>query len=518
MEATQHLHPPRSVPTIWYWPCMAVLLLVISFFCFYNLGQLPALDWDEARHGISGYEMLKEGKFLVNTYQYEPDYWNLKPPFSFWGVMLGYKLFGFSLFGMRFFSAMAFILTCVCIGLFTKNRYGAVESLCVLLLLACCSPFYRFHFACHADADALFAAFSVAAMLFLLMGADQPRYLPACAFSFACAFLTKSWHALFIVAVVGVYLLARRTLARLTLRQWLTFLGAGALPVLVWALLRARFDGITFFREMITVDLLNRATQVLENHSGSPLYYLRLCFRQSAVSGFLPLLIAFVYYSIAIQQPKPAAYRPAGRHKAEPPKPVFPDCPAFRRDLPGYLLWFFLPLFLFSAVQTKLSWYLIPLLFPVIILSGVLLGQILRACVRHIALWLLIWKWCCCALIFAVTIPAFLQVWQDIQPRYTDLLQNFLQSAAPLPDTKGQTVCLALNPAEVPEQGLQKYVLLGELYYDWKCKTASLQEGMADPDVALLLVSAGQASALSEDAGIERLAEQDGYVLLRKKA
>ena len=83
------------------------LFLVLAFITFYNLGEFKVNDWDEARHGVSAYEMLKNKNYIINTYNYKNDYWNLKPPISFWIIMLSYKLFGATIFSMRLYSALS---------------------------------------------------------------------------------------------------------------------------------------------------------------------------------------------------------------------------------------------------------------------------------------------------------------------------------------------------------------------------------------------------------------------------
>lgn len=40
--------------------------------------------------------MIQNDDYLVHTYEGELDYWNLKPPFSYWVVALGYRLFGYN--------------------------------------------------------------------------------------------------------------------------------------------------------------------------------------------------------------------------------------------------------------------------------------------------------------------------------------------------------------------------------------------------------------------------------------
>ena len=92
----------------------AALVVIFSITCFYLFFRLDApkvVDYDEARHGINAYEMIQNDDYLVHTYEGELDYWNLKPPFSYWVVALGYRLFGYNRLGLRFFSALCGVLT-----------------------------------------------------------------------------------------------------------------------------------------------------------------------------------------------------------------------------------------------------------------------------------------------------------------------------------------------------------------------------------------------------------------------
>ena len=152
----------------------AFLTLMTAFLCFRCLGIKAIDSWDEARHGISAYEMLKNGNFLVNTYLNEPDYWNVKPPVSFWSIMAGFTLFGYTSVGLRFFSALAYLITTVVTGLFAR-RYGKLSSLLVMAFL--CANYFPFkaHLVRAGDADSLYLLFFTLAMLAMLLRDALPE-------------------------------------------------------------------------------------------------------------------------------------------------------------------------------------------------------------------------------------------------------------------------------------------------------------------------------------------------------
>ena len=102
----------------YYWFIFAGLAVFAAMLCFLRLDVGYVASWDEARHGISAYEMIQNKNFIVNTYNYDVDYWNLKPPFSFYGIMLGFGIFGFSVRGLRLYSALSYFMICIICALF----------------------------------------------------------------------------------------------------------------------------------------------------------------------------------------------------------------------------------------------------------------------------------------------------------------------------------------------------------------------------------------------------------------
>ena len=106
-----------------YWIFFAAACLTLAFYCFRCLDVQYVDSWDEARHGVNAYEMIQNGDYIRHTYNYVVDDWNLKPSISYWGIILGFRIFGYSVLGLRFCSALAYLLTGIGCGLFAK-RYS----------------------------------------------------------------------------------------------------------------------------------------------------------------------------------------------------------------------------------------------------------------------------------------------------------------------------------------------------------------------------------------------------------
>ena len=87
----------------YYWIFFILASAAVAFLCFRCLHIAQIDSWDEARHGISAYEMMQSGNYLVNTFQGQADYWNVKPPLSFLTIAAGFAIFGYNAVGPPLF-------------------------------------------------------------------------------------------------------------------------------------------------------------------------------------------------------------------------------------------------------------------------------------------------------------------------------------------------------------------------------------------------------------------------------
>ena len=163
----------KTIPkkTIWY-PILFILLIgLIAFLSFYKLDVKYVDPWDEARHGVNAYEMANGGSLIQSTYMRQADYYNLKPPLSMYGIMLGMAIFGNTVFALRFYAALSYVLLALCVGLFTK-RYGKLESLLAVAFLAVNTTAFQAHMIRSGDADSLYVLLFTLAMICMMKMAD----------------------------------------------------------------------------------------------------------------------------------------------------------------------------------------------------------------------------------------------------------------------------------------------------------------------------------------------------------
>lgn len=346
----------------YYWVFFAAGALALAFYCFRCLDVSYVNSWDEARHGVNAYEMIRNGDYIQHTYNGQVDDWNLKPSVSYWGILLGFRLFGYSVFGLRFTSALAYLLTGLACALFAK-RYNREASLLVLGFFCANERPLSAHLARAGDADSLYLLFFTLAMLAMLSVKKNHKNVYLCGLMFSLAFLTKSWHAGMIMAIGAMYLLANGEILRFTKKEWGGFLLSVLAPLLLWFGWRFTKDGLFFLKKMIEVDLLARTgSSNFEGHQFPFRFYYDMVF---GAEGFIyrwQLLICVIGILGGLL--------------------VLWKKKAWNRELleqgGGILLWFLLPFLGFSAIGTKLIWYCYPCTVPLALGTAVILGRLIR--------------------------------------------------------------------------------------------------------------------------------------------
>ncbi|MCC8161866.1 MAG: glycosyltransferase family 39 protein [Lachnospiraceae bacterium] len=482
-----------------YWIFFALLCTLCAFLCFRCLGVGVIDSWDEARHGVSAYEMLQNGNFLVNTWCGEADYWNVKPPLSFLTVAAGFVLFGYNSVGLRFFPALFYLITTAVSGLFAR-RYGKLTSLLTMIFL--CANYFPFkaHLVRSGDADSLYLLLFTLAMLAMLKIRENQRWIYACGLCFSLAFLTKSFHALMIAAIGGLFLLLSGELKRIPWKRMLLFLACALLPILVWAALRFRYDGFAFFRQMVETDLLGRtASEGIEGHGASFPYYLTSIFWNfDHIYGFLSVIVLLGLFCLWVR---------FLRKK---------DTPSGSQDLIGLLLWLLVPLFGFSLVSTKLMWYVYPCIVPLCMLAAIFLAHFFTSVKAPGGLLL------AAALLFGAGSVFF--VWENYTDNVRGARSNDLQTFVIEQFDRdsalaGSTVYLdAYDPflyANTTEWE-QNMRLLALLEGDLDCADGGADAFFASEDDALLILSVPFLADYPELENYEVLADNGQYLLIQK--
>lgn len=444
----------------YYWIFFIILSCFISFLCFHNLGVSLVQDWDEARHGVSAYEMLKNNEYIINTYNYSNDYWNLKPPLSFLGIILSFKILGVSVFSFRFTSAISLLLTAIIVSIFIKNRYGKLESLILLATFSCISPFFLSHMGRSGDADSLFMLLFTLAMLYMLKIVQKKYALYLCGFFFSLAFLTKSWHAFAIVAIGGLYLLFTGLIKNIKFKEWIYFLLSFIIPLGTWASLRLIKDGPKFLIEMVRYDLLERSSTSLEGHTGTVWFYFDYLFLNNKF--LMVFIITIILIGIGFYN---------NRYSSR------------KNDVLGFFLWIAIPFALFTKAETKIFWYIIPILVPLAMLSSIFLGKFIREKTIPVLLRSVL------VIIFCATILFYgINMIKSVINVSADSYQYFmLDDVSRYDEIKGFDAYIDLDDNE--GNWRQSQLFLAEISADLKCQSGGLNAFLESTNPSVLIIS-----------------------------
>ncbi|HEY8020167.1 MAG TPA: glycosyltransferase family 39 protein [Thermoanaerobaculia bacterium] len=354
--------------------CVLLVLAVMAVNVFLRLSSTSISNSDEARYGVSAYEMLQNRSFLVTTYARQPEYWNLKPPLGYWLIALSYRLFGYTSFALRLPSALFGLLVVAGTMAFAK-RWGN-RRLAVLsgLIVATAFGFLSSHGARSGDLDsALSFLLLLAAMQLPRLGRSPHARWPLLAFAaiLAGAFLLKSFAILPMVAVAVAWAVWSGAWRRVKAIDLLLSVLLFATLVAGWAIARWRADGTAYFLvRMLHEDLFLRSTRIIDKTTYSPFGYLTALFDRFAPWPAVMVLAGWM----ALTWPD---WRPSALSRR------------LRRGvLPLLLLWVLVPLILFSLSRTQHHWYLHPI-YPACAMlaafSVLTLMRLPRAAVRRSA-------------------------------------------------------------------------------------------------------------------------------------
>jgi 4-amino-4-deoxy-L-arabinose transferase-like glycosyltransferase len=493
-----------------YYPVFfAAACLTLAFYCFRCLDVQYVDSWDEARHGVNAYEMIQNGDYIRHTYNYQVDDWNLKPSISYWGIVLGFRLFGYSVFGLRFTSALAYLLTGIAAALFAK-RYSKEASILVLGFFCANARPLAAHLARSGDADSLYLLFFTLAMLAMFRIHGDKKKLYVCGLMFSLAFLTKSWHAGMIAAIGGGYLLLTGEIFRLKLKEWGYFLLSVFAPLFMWFGWRYTKDGFTFLRQMVETDLLARTgSSNFEGHEFPFSFYYDTVFGNEAYIYRWLILICMIGGAVSLffmWKRKDWDRKALG-------------------EAAGFLLWFFVPFLGFSLIRTKLIWYCYPCTVPLFLAAAIFLGRFLRLPMaeQNISRWKS--ELTAAGLWIAAAGSVFLTAYfmRDtyltvIRGAHGDSFQMFIQESVERDsDYAGSRayVCVQTEDPEDTGSWDQNMLFLAEISGDFHCEDGGMDAFLQESEPAVLYLTQEQyeqnAVELEET---QVLYQRDGYMLV----
>jgi 4-amino-4-deoxy-L-arabinose transferase-like glycosyltransferase len=185
-----------------------LLVVVVAIPIFLHLDKQPIRIWDEARLSMNAYEMNKDGNLLVTHFEGKPDMWNTKPPLMIWLQVLFIKILGFTELAIRLPSAIAALLTCMLMAVFSKKYFNDVmPGMIACLVLVTTNGYIHIHAARTGDYDALLTLFTTMFCLSALLYAEKKslKYLHIFFAALTLSVLTKSIQGLLFLPAIGLF-------------------------------------------------------------------------------------------------------------------------------------------------------------------------------------------------------------------------------------------------------------------------------------------------------------------------
>jgi outer membrane protein assembly factor BamB len=311
-------------------------ILALSTIFFVNLGSGNLWASDEQTYSQWAFHMTKTGDYLTPWAFGETAIGMGKPPLSMWLMSLSYQVFGATNFAARLPIATLGALSLVFVFYLGKKLYNAYVGLLASVVLATFATFYTY--AWHAMTDIPLVFFLVATLYFFVLSQENRNpgiYAALSGLCFGLALLTKQMAALLIPIIIIVYLGAtKRNLRALFTKQLAVFLGSAALVFGPWVLYMSYRFGYTFWNCYFLYADLSRAMNPLEGHSHGLLYYFSYL-----ATNETPLWIVLLPFATAL-----CGYF------------------AFKQSKGDLLVltWMGTVMLLFTAVQTKIWYYILP--------------------------------------------------------------------------------------------------------------------------------------------------------------
>jgi outer membrane protein assembly factor BamB len=316
--------------------CILALLAFSALF-FVDLGSGPLWVADEQTYSQWAFHMFKDGDYMTPWAFGDLLMWIGKPPLFMWLMSLAYQVFGVTNFAARVWSAVFGTLSLVLVFYLGKKLYNLHVGLISALVLGTFTTFYVF--ARHAMLDISFVFFILASLYFLLLSEKTEstnRYVALGGLFFGLAFMIKQFGAFLIPLIVFAYFAATgRGIRFLFTKRFALFWLVGVLIVAPWMIYMTLCFGPDFWDSFFVFSGFMRASTSIEGHVGGYLFYFSYLISNENLFWviLLPFSAGLCAFNAAIKRSKADTL---------------------------ILAWMTIVLLLFTLIQTKLEWYILP--------------------------------------------------------------------------------------------------------------------------------------------------------------
>jgi 4-amino-4-deoxy-L-arabinose transferase-like glycosyltransferase len=315
------------------------LLIVSVFIIFTNLGSFPLYSWDESLFAEHALEILKTNDWITIRYNGVPDLDLGKPSLCIWLIAISFKIFGINLFALRFFSALFGVLTIILVYFFGKEMYNRTLGIIASIFMLITPGFIGYHAARTGDFDVILTFFITLCffLFYLYEKKSNKKLLIGFWISLSAVALIKGPLGLFPLAILGLYLVFTKSIKKILNKEFFCGFLIFLIITLPWFILRFFSEaGKEFFKLMFFHFIIKRTLEPGEGFYTPMHYYIQILLANFGIIIFLLLLIS-IFYSLYLILEK--------------------------KDKKSILLltWFSFFLIVFTIVQSRRPWYIIPL-------------------------------------------------------------------------------------------------------------------------------------------------------------
>ncbi|MDD4013449.1 MAG: glycosyltransferase family 39 protein, partial [Candidatus Omnitrophica bacterium] len=317
-----------------------LLTATAALLILWRLGTGSLTSWDEGFYGGVSLEMIKSGD-LVNL-KWGGAAWSDKPPLYMWLTVFFSRFFGLGELSVRLFSALCgigTILVTYLLGLKLYSRRAGIASALVLLS--------TWHFIWSSRVGMLdipLTFFTSLSILFFVLGSPKNRLLFFSPIAFAMAFLIKGMGAITILVIIALYAAISGNFRSLKEKPLVLGIFIALIVLAAWHISIYASYGQDFWNGYVVKHLLVRTTSSLDGHTGD----------------------IFTYFGVIPNKGRP--WSGAGLALI----PILLWRVIFLKERSHYLpvIWAITVIGLFSPVQTKLHWYIMPVYPALALMTG----------------------------------------------------------------------------------------------------------------------------------------------------
>lgn len=221
---------------------MFVVLLVLTVPLWLKIDLLPMRMWDESRNAVNAIEMYQTHNWLVRTFNFYPETYELKPPLLTWFQVGSLHLFGLNELGVRMPSVVFSVGTLLLLFLLIYKMSGnLLVSLLAATITATSAGFYAEHTGRFGDHEALllFICMWLFYNVYKYSTTSKAKYIYLAGISVSLGILCKSIAIGMVLPGLALFLVYDKKLLPLLKNKHTYFAAIAALlPIVTYYYLR----------------------------------------------------------------------------------------------------------------------------------------------------------------------------------------------------------------------------------------------------------------------------------------